>query len=192
MKQLRMIHRLESIPEYTLAEGFRMRAYRAGDEAAWVQICKHGLLKQEEGLEAWDSRILSIADIRPEEDVIFVCDVDNEPVATITAFVDADGIGRVHMVAAKPEIKGNQIGSSMAALALQKLNREVPKCDIRMARLTTDDWRLPAIVGYLRAGFQPVLFDENMDTRWQEVCNRLNLHGITMLDDDGIPTDVVL
>ena len=33
MEQLRMIHRMEQIPEYTPVEGFALQPYAAGDEA---------------------------------------------------------------------------------------------------------------------------------------------------------------
>ena len=41
MEQLRMIHKLKELPEYHLAEGFSLRMYQPGDEAAWTDI--HGV-----------------------------------------------------------------------------------------------------------------------------------------------------
>lgn len=192
MNQLHMIHTLERIPDIPLAKGFSLRNYRPGDEPAWIEICKHGLLKPEDGMEAWNSAILSVPEIDPGKDVFFVCDEAGKPVATVTVYVNAEGSGRVHMVAARPEVKGNGIGAFMAAFALRRLEQRIPSAQCRMVGLNTDDWRVPAIVGYLRSGFQPVLYDVDMDKRWKAICDQLNMHGIRMLDENGNPTDIVL
>jgi len=62
----------------------------------------------------------------------------------------------------------------------------------RITHLTTDDWRIPAIVGYLKAGFHPVLYDEGMEERWRAVCDKLDIHGIEMLDEKGQGTGIIL
>lgn len=191
MEQLRMINKMNTIPAFSIEEGFSIRFYQEGDIAPWVEICKHGLLGENDGMEAWDTCMLAIKELVPERDVFFVCDKENVPVATSTALVLENGVGLLHMVAAKPEARGHKLGWSMTAYAMNKLDKEMPK-ENRIVRLKSDDWRLPAVLGYLRAGFQPVLFDVDMDTRWKKICDTLNFHGVEMLDDEGNPTGVIL
>ena len=62
----------------------------------------------------------------------------------------------------------------------------------RLVELTTDDFRVPAVVGYLRGGFHPVLYDEGMEERWRALCDMLNMHGTEMLDIEGKPTGIIL
>lgn len=191
MEQLRMIHTLGNIPSYPLADGFTVRTYRAGDEAAWTDICKFGLLTEDEGIECWEKYMLSMDNLVPERDVLFVMDHAGNAIATCTAFIPSSGVGLVHMLAAKPEARGHQLGKFMTANALEKLKFELG-LNQGMVRLKSDDWRLSAVKAYLQCGFQPVLFDVDMDTRWQAICDKLNIHGIEMLDDNGSPTGVIL
>ena len=79
----------------------------------------------------------------------------------------------------------------MTAYALNKLDKELPDGN-HMVRLKSDDWRLSAVKAYLQCGFQPVLFDVDMDTRWKAICDKLDIHGVEMLDDHGNPPGVIL
>ena len=191
MEQLRMINKMTCIPAYALAEGFSLRPYQPGDEVVWTDICKFGLLTEEEGIECWDKYMLAMENLVPERDVFFICNGTGKAVATCTGFVQPSGVGLLHMLGAKPEARGHGLGYSMTAYALNKLDKELPDGE-RMVRLKSDDWRLSAVKAYLLCGFQPVLFDVDMDTRWKAVCDKLNLHGIEMLDDDGKPTGIIL
>ena len=60
MEQLRMINKMGTIPPFTIADGYTIRKYQEGDVPAWVDICHHGLIGENEGLEAWDVYMLSI------------------------------------------------------------------------------------------------------------------------------------
>lgn len=191
MEQLRMINKMSRIPAYSLAEGFTLRHYEPGDEAAWTEICKFGLLAEDEGIECWDKYMLAMENLVPERDVFFVCDSTGKAVATCTGFIQPSGVALLHMVGSRPEARGNHLGYSMTAYILNKLDKELPQGD-RMVRLKSDDWRLGAVKGYLQCGFQPVLFDVDMDTRWKAICEKLDLHGFEMLDDDGNPTGLIL
>lgn len=182
-----MIHKLETTPQFPLAEGFSIRTYQPGDEVVWTEICKHGLLTENEGIECWDAYMLAMDDLVPERDVFFICDGEGKAIATYAAFASSEGVGLLHMLAAKPEARGHRLGLYMTACALNKLKDEA-----HIVRLKTDDWRESAVKAYLQCGFQPVLFDVDMDTRWQAICSKLNIHNIEMLDDNGIPTGIVL
>lgn len=190
MQQLRMIHKFDHIPDVPVPEGFTVRNFRKGEELIWVGICKNGLLEADAGIEMWEKRIMkTIQD--PEKDVFFICDAEDKPVATYAGYILDDGTGNVHMVAAAPEARGHGLGKFMVSAILKKMDKDV-SAETHLLRLRTDDWRIPAVVGYLKGGFHPVLFDEGMQERWQKICGEVHFHGVEMLDLDGNGTGIVL
>ncbi len=192
MEQLMMIHKMEKINNCLIPEGWTIRNWREGEETVWTRICENGLIPNYDAdLEWWKNAILAEEGVDPKRDTFFVCRENDVPEATITAYVRPDGRGDIHMVAASDSIRGNNVGGIMLAFSMCKLDKEM-KGDSRMTVLTTDDHRLPAIVGYLRGGFQPVEYDEGMVDRWTKVCDALNIHGIEMLTETGEPTGIIL
>ena len=192
MQQLKMYHKLDVIPEVPMPEGFFIRNWKPGEEAAWLEICRCGLTGPEAGIDVWNGAILGQANLDPLKDTFFVCRAEGgEPVATITGFVKPDGRGDIHMVACKYTARGFGLGAAMLCRAMKKLKAEMPG-EGRLTELTTDDWRVPAVVGYLRGGFHPVLYDEGMEERWRALCDQIGIHGVEMLNDDGTPAGIVL
>lgn len=192
MRQLMMIHRMEKIDDYPVPEGWTIRNWREGEVEIWTRICENGLNGPDDGtFSSWRGAILGREGLVPERDVFFVCRGDGQPEATLTAYVHPDGIGDIHMVAAAPSIRGNNVNRMMLAHGMKKLDKEMTHRP-RITELTTDDWRIPAIVGYLKGGFQPVEYDEGMVERWTKICNDLNIHGIEMLTEQGEPTGIIL
>ncbi len=192
MRQLMMIHLLDEIPDKAAPEGFFIRNWKPGEEEIWVEICKYGLLGPDATVSDWNRAILGQGHLDPSTDTFFVCrSPDGTPVASITGFVRTDGIGDIHMVACREEARGHGIGEFMLAHAMKKLKAELPG-DGHRVELTTDDWRIPAIVGYLRGGFHPVEYDEGMVDRWTKICDTLRMHGIEMLTETGEPTGIIL
>ena len=191
MKQLNMISRMENIPAFEIENGYTIRMFGTGDEAVWTEICKNGLLGENDGIESFEKCMLSEKGLVPEKDIFFVCDTDGKEVVTCTAFINANNIGHIHMLAAKPEARGHRLGYAMTVYSLNKLDKEVEK-DKRMVWLSTDDWRVSAVKAYLNAGLQPVLYDIDMDKRWKDICDKLDIHGIEMVDENGNPTGVML
>lgn len=189
MEQLRMIHKMKQIPDFSLEEGFTLRAFRSGEEPLWLEMCKAELLEGKAGKEEWDLCITAFPTLLPERDIFFVCDKEDHPVATTTAFTMENAEGLLHMVAVDPQARGHKLGWSMTAYGIHKL---VEEGQVKLIRLKTDDWRKAAVLIYLRAGFQPVLFDVDMDKRWKALCDELNFHGVEMLDLEGNPTGVIL
>lgn len=191
MAQLRMIHRMKELPEYSLAEGFTLRAYQPEDQAAWLEICSHGLLTEEELPNGWNICVTDFPTLVPERDIYMICDSTGKPVATCTAFALTEDVALLHMLGALPEARGHRLATSMTAYGVRKMAEEM-KSEKRIMRLKTDDWRISAVRTYLQCGFQPVLFDTGMEERWVAICDKLDIHGIEMLDDDGNPTGIIL
>lgn len=74
MEQLRMIHKMKNLPEYTLAEGFTLRAYQPEDQAVWLEICSHGLLTEQEIPDGWKICVTDFPTLVPERDIYMICD----------------------------------------------------------------------------------------------------------------------
>lgn len=191
MEQLQMIHKMQNLPEFSIADGYSIRMYQPGDEVVWTKICKFGLLEEHEGIECWKKYMLDMDYLEAERDVFFIDDPDGNTVATCAAFFIPNGEGLMHMLGCLPEARGRKLATTMTAFTLHKLHKEKPDTDF-VIRLRTDDWRVSAVRTYLNCGFQPVLFDVDMDTRWKVLCDKLDFHPVEMLDSQGNPTGLIL
>lgn len=74
-------------------------------------------------------------------------------------------------VAADPAHRGKGLGRVVVAAITQALLEH----GARRIYLLTDDWRLPAIKGYLKVGYVPLYHKPEMRTRWQETFLKLDL-----------------
>lgn len=188
MSQLKMTKLMDSVLDYPMPEGYAIRNIdeSESDIAAWIEVCKNGLLKEDADRSSYDSRITNWRKsdaIKAKNDVFMVYNIETGAiVATITGYVQPDGDGNIHMVAAAPECRGKKIGHAMLSAALKKLQKDgVPK-----VHLTTDDWRRPAIKNYLTAGFQPVLFEDAKE-RWEIIFKEMGLEPVPFLTLEGEP-----
>ena len=101
------------------------------------------------------------------EDKCFFLTVGGKPAATITVICDKDKRdGYIHMVACKPHFRGKGLGHLLNSVALYTLKTE----GMETASLTTDDWRIPAIKTYLKAGFYADLETHpDFPERWEKI-----------------------
>ena len=190
MGQLVMYHLMDAFAEHPVPKGFFVRNYCPGEEQVWIEINKCGIFGPNVGMDGWENMVVKMAGLVPERDILFATLADDIPVATLTAYVCADGLGSIHMVSAKDSVRGHGIGKALLAIGMKRLREATPRPSI--TRLSTDDWRLPAIKGYLNAGFHPVNVSDDMVGRWQIVCATLGIHGVEMLDANGVGTGIVL
>ena len=70
-----------------------------------------------------------------------------------------------------PELRGRKLGAAVTAAAM---NHGV-EAGLKFMCLATDDFRIPAISIYLKFGWRPFLYAEDMAERWKKVCADLNL-----------------
>ena len=180
MEQLLMYHRMDVFAEHPVPEGFFVRKFRPGEERIWVEINKCGIFGPNVGMEGWENSVQKVAGLVPERDILFATRADDVPVATLAAYVRDDGFGAVHMVSARESVRGRGIGKALLAAGMKRLREASPPPSI--TRLSTDDWRLPAIKCYLDAGFRPVASSEDMPGRWRKVLAALGVRGVEMLD----------
>lgn len=130
----------------------------------WLDIMQYGL---SDGLQ--DERFYRDC-MKPypayREDHTFFLVEKGNPVASITLICDdKTKDAYVHMVACKPECRGKGYGGLLNQIALWVFTKE----GMETAHLTTDDWRIPAIKSYLRAGFYPDRSTEDFQRRWDDI-----------------------
>lgn len=179
MRQLKMYWRQQPIEDFILPEGYAVARFgKTGDRERWLDIVYDG--RDDRNPATFDNMITHYPDVVAERDTFFIA-LQDEYVATITAvYHPAEAMGYIHMVYAKCKVRGKGIGNFMNSLALKRL----AEYNCEYVYLTTDDFRKPAIKSYLRAGFLPVDYDDDMTARWQTIIDELRIPQVDMLRDD--------
>ena len=173
-----------------LPEGYAITNLRKDsleDKLAWCECCKTGL-SGEKGLPHFKQEIEDRAPdcLVPERDVFFL-DYKGEHIGTVTAYVNRENHGDVHMVGIRTDFRGKGLAKYLSAAALKKLSSEKPD----YAFLTTDEWRVSAVKSYLTAGFLPVEYAEGMEERWANVLESYGIDSVQMLREDAAPYKVL-
>ena len=75
----------------------------------------------------------------------------------------------LHNLAGDPAHVGRGLGMAVCTAVLQRFHR----AGYHRVFLRTDDFRLPALKIYLKLGFLPLLYQEDMETRWETICQAL-------------------
>jgi len=156
----------------TVPEGLRLATLPELSDGIdqWLDVVQYGLSEGKQDEAFYQSVMIGHAGYNP-----FYCYLvmdGKQAVATITViFYPETADGYIHMVACKESHRGRGIGTYMNQLAVYLLKAH----GMKTASLTTDDWRIPAIKSYLRAGFRPDLSTEDFRQRW-EAINR-TIHG---------------
>ena len=135
----------------------------------WLDIVQYGLSDKLEGEEYYKMCMTDLPYYK--DDKCFFVLKDGVPAATITVVCDTDKKhGLIHMVACKPEFRGLGIGTLLNNIALYVLKNE----GMKTASLKTDDWRIPAIKGYLKIGFKPDITTEpDYKERWDKIYEEI-------------------
>jgi mycothiol synthase len=149
-----------------VATGYTLRAYRPGDEPAWVEI-----INSVGDLGQWTlPRALSEVVASPNFDAegLFFAVCGDHAVGTACVWWGAPGgasIGALHMVAVHPEHQGHGLGYAVCLAVLQRFAQQgTPE-----VRLLTDDHRLAAVRTYWRLGFRPLLTADDHAARWEAI-----------------------
>ncbi|MCA1595040.1 MAG: GNAT family N-acetyltransferase [Chloroflexi bacterium] len=170
--QLRMTlgrDRLESPPPVNIPEGYALRTYRETDEAGYVALMARA------GFAGWNRDRIAAMMQRVVPDGFSVIEhlSSGKLVATAMAVHSPHDLhpsgGEMGWVAADPNHSGRGLGLAVCAAVTGRLLRG----GYRNIYLLTDDWRLPAISIYLRLGYEPLLFCEGMQQRWEAVRSAL-------------------
>jgi mycothiol synthase len=162
--------RLATPPDVRLPPGYALRTYQRGDEHAWRTIQdlaepilpsadRDGLLK----------RYLSI--LLPNGLFFAIHSASGEAVATAGAVHNTrDGMfpfgGELGWVATVPAHQSRGLARAVSTAATRRLIG----AGYESIRVGTQDHRLPAIKVYLRLGYVPYLYTEDMAERWGRIC----------------------
>ena len=154
-------------------DGYSIRNYVESDYENMLDALMALTIKRYERDEL-NSIILCKGGVRPES--VFVADDGEKLLGTATGYThEADKGGTLHMVSALPDAAGRGVGKAVCTAVVNYL------VDIgcEFVDLTTDDFRIPAIVTYTKLGFRPVIDDDEMQQRWGALAEKLNLPEIT-------------
>lgn len=157
---------LLALPPVVLKEGYTSCTFRPGDEAAWERVIGESF-----GHRYLFTTMTEDEQFRPER-VFFICH-EGIPVATASAWWRpqwGEDTGYLHMVGVLPNYAGQRLGYLVSLLAMHRLAEEKRT----RAILETDDFRIPAIVSYLKLGFEPKLVHPNQVERWKKIFTDLN------------------
>ena len=174
MEQIRMLLIDSPLLNIPAPEGYAVRPAvrdRVSDAAAWERACR--ILNDSIGtrMEFYKDMIGD-----PEvgwSNIYFICRKEDGMVCgTATAKIGPGS--SLHMVGMDEPFMGLGLSAPVCAAAVDRMTRE----GISRIKLLTDEFRIPAIRTYLKLGFRPWYFMDDMPGRWRGV-----------FDDMGIPYD---
>jgi mycothiol synthase len=171
-EQLRMVwpqSLLSAPPSPSLPEGYLVRSYTEADEAAYLALMAKA------GFDGWDHDRLrrTMESVLPDGFFLIAHAPTGRLAATAMSTHRPTELhpygGELGWVAGDPDHRGKGLGLAVCAAATARFIR----AGYRNIYLRTDDWRLAAIKTYLRLGYEPFLFRDDMAERWRRVCGRL-------------------
>jgi len=161
----------ESLFEVELPEGFSLRKFDQSetDINAWLDIVQHGLTDGRGSRALFRDLMEQHSGYDP--DGVFFIEQNGRPCATFSVFCDLATLhGYLHMVCVSPSVRGRGIGTALARLAVNEFRNR----GMKTAHLTTDDFRIPAIITYLEAGFVPQYEgSDDYPARWEAVRRQI-------------------
>lgn len=174
LTQIVMVCRsLSDIPVCPLAPPFSLRAYRPGDEAAWVQIER--LADRHNDIdEAVFAREFGGDESQLRQRQLFMCAEDGSEIGTATAWKNehyaGEPYGRVHWVAIVPHFQGRGLARPLLSACLDRMK----ELGCRGAYLTTEPPRIAAIGLYLKFGFVPGVRCEAEREAWRILAGQVS------------------
>ncbi len=171
--QLRMIRcNLENLPVLQCSNGYRIRAYRKGDEAHWARIMDIAFVDQGRTAQDTYTNVINQPDFDPNG--FFFAIYEDLPIGTACAWkrcFRGEKVGYIDMLAVLPEHTGHKLGKWLTLFLLHYFKAQ----HLTSVVLDTDDFRLPAIKNYLNLEFVPISIRENHTLRWHDVFEKLDL-----------------
>ena len=168
MPQLKMYWKNDgkAAADVAVPSGCRIARFSELEDAMdkWLDIVQYGLSNGKQDAEFY--RKVMTANVTYSEDRCFFVLENERAVATLAVLCDYEKKeGYIHMVACREDSRGKGYGTLLNKVAEYSLKKE----GMQTAFLTTDDWRIPAIKSYLRAGFIPDLSTDDFKARWEKI-----------------------
>jgi GNAT superfamily N-acetyltransferase len=159
---------LEDLPVCPVPEGFSLRAYRPGDEAAWVAIHVEADRWNRITLETfWKEFGRDPQPLAARQ--FYLCDEQGTPIGTATGWANDNyhgaAWGRIHWVALRPAYHGRGLAKPLLAAACWRM-RELGH---DKAYLVTSTARIPALNLYRCFGFAPEIRSAEDEAAWAAV-----------------------
>tara|TARA_Y100000588_G_scaffold360903_1_gene421189 strand:- start:4296 stop:4856 length:561 start_codon:yes stop_codon:yes gene_type:complete len=172
LPQLEMLRAdFKNLPEIAVPQGYGLRSYKDGDEAAWCAIME-GNIGIGWTIEKCRERL--IYDSRFDREGLFFATFNREPVGSACAWrkaIEEKRVGEVHMVAIHEAHRRKLLGYMLNVAVLHRLK----ETGFKVAHLQTDDWRLAAIKCYLSVGFEPLNTHQSHAMRWDIIIEKLSI-----------------
>jgi mycothiol synthase len=170
-QQLQMLwpeHLLASLPEPVLPPGYGLRTFVPEDEPSYLNLMGlAGFPSGENAMPGYLSRAL------PHAFFLSIHLATGHIAATAMATHNPSSLhpfgGELGWVAGSPEHQGKRLGRAVCAAVTARFLA----MGYQRIYLRTDDWRLPAIVTYLRLGYVPFLHAPDMPARWEAICAQI-------------------
>jgi mycothiol synthase len=161
---------LENPPPLTVPPGYVLRQFEERDAESYLALLELS------GLAKWDRASLESFRRTRLPGGFFV--VEHCATGAIAATAMASHSPNAHhpnggcidWVAAHPEHKGKALGAVASIAAVRRLI----EVGYRRIYLLTDDFRIPAIKTYLRMGYEPFIWDDAMQARWDAIRRAVN------------------
>ena len=159
-----------ALPELTVAEGFVIRPLADSELDAYNE------LRASVGFPAWTPEYLEKFRSKVLKDALFV--VEEKATGRLCASAAAEKtdmperpeLGVLGWVMTHPDYNGKRLGRSVSIAVMHRLYQE----GYRTYSLLTDDFRVPAVSTYIKLGWQPWLYLEDMEGRWRKLAEILN------------------
>jgi mycothiol synthase len=157
--------------ERQVPAGYLLRVFRDGDQEAYIDLMRIA------GFDTWtrDNLDLVVKNAVPNGIISAEHAASTRLAATAMGWrkstaIFPDGY-EMGWLAADPAHRGKGLGE----LVVAAVTRTLLSHGARHIFLLTDDWRLPAINGYLKVGYVPLYHTADMKMRWHDVFRRLSL-----------------
>jgi mycothiol synthase len=160
---------LDHLPNVPLPEGYAIRSYHPGDEAALARVFADATLGVDTTL-AVKKDFIGHPAFRPER--VFIVEWKGGVVGTASMWTSDDDpdAAYLHMVAVLRAHQGKRLGFALCAAAVRQACRE----GFSRQRLLTDDWREAAIRLYLDMGYYPLYTARAHPRRWRDLAAKLH------------------
>ena len=172
MSQLRMIFDAEStpIPLLEMPHGFSLHAVAPAECDKYLAL--RSIINwhwKEEDFMKYQDKIL------PDGLFAMIDDATGKFAAAAgaesTDFKEHPDIAVLGWVLTDPVYKGHHLGKTVSVAAMHKCLAK----GYRRISLLTDDFRIPALKTYLGLGWQPWLYDSDMQERWTKIAENLQI-----------------
>ena len=183
MAQLRMVFNAaeKALPELALPEGFSLINILPED------LERYNALRQSVGFSLWNPAAMEKyhnTKVIKGGHLVIADSASGQYAASaaaeISRFEEYPQIGELGWVMTSPDFQGKRLGSIVSIAAMHTLYR----AGYRAFYLLTDDFRKAALKTYLKIGWQPWLYAEDMEERW---CNIAAEFGMKFEDLNALP-----